>query len=141
MRRLTLMAAALAVTATAQAADLTEHRWRERVLLVHVSDGQQAAWQRFEVALRARTSDLRERDVVVYVLGENGDAWRDGVPLSKADAEALRRRIDLAPNTVRLIGKDGGVKLTQPLAQADLDRMFRTIDAMPMRQWEMQNRR
>lgn len=133
--------AALAVTATAQAADLAEHRWRERVILVHVSDGQQAAWQRLEADLRARSSDLRERDVVVYVVGKSGETWRDGLPLSRADAESLRRRMDLAPDTVQLIGKDGGVKLTQPLAQAYLDRILRTIDAMPMRQWEMQNRR
>ncbi len=141
MQRLTLIAASLAVTATVQAADLAEHRWRERVILVHVSDGQQAAWQRLEAVLRARASDLRERDVVVYVVGRSGETWREGVPLSRADAEALRRRIDLPPDTVQLIGKDGGVKLSQPLAQADLEGIFRTIDEMPMRQWEMQNRR
>lgn len=139
--RLTLMFAALAVMAYAQAAGLAEHRWRERVILVHVSDGQLAAWQRFQADLRARSAALRERDLVVYVLFDDGVTWRDGIPLARADAETLRRRIDLASDTVQLIGKDGGVKLTQPLAQADLERIFRTIDAMPMRQWEMQNRR
>ncbi|MFN3593265.1 MAG: DUF4174 domain-containing protein [Thiobacillaceae bacterium] len=141
MTRQTLLAVALALASAAQAADLAAHRWRERVLLVHVTHAKQAVWQRFEQSLREQSQALRERDLVVYVLRDAHGIWRNGAPMSQADAEALRRHIDLAPGMLQLIGTDGGVKLTQPLAQADLERIHRTIDAMPMRQWEMQNRR
>ncbi|MEL7031068.1 MAG: DUF4174 domain-containing protein [Pseudomonadota bacterium] len=58
---------------------------------------------------------------------------------SETDDTNLRARTGCIPETgfVSLIGKDGDVKLTSPSTVSNQD-LFATIDAMPMRQGEMQ---
>ena len=58
---------------------------------------------------------------------------------SETDDTNLRRRTGCIPETgfVSLIGKDGDVKLRSELTIANED-LFAVIDAMPMRQSEMQ---
>ena len=62
------------------------------------------------------------------------------VTVSPKDAEWLRQISDCrAKDRYVLIGKDGGVKRrwAEPL---NVDDLFQTIDAMPMRQYEMRTR-
>lgn len=87
--------------------------------------------------LREDAPGLAERDVLLIGVPYNNPAPTD-TSLTPADAEAARRRFNIAPNTfaVLLIGKDGGEKLrsSKPLPFAKLRD---TIDSMPMRQAEM----
>ena len=55
-----------------------------------------------------------------------------------AEAAALRRRLDLPATRFRavLVGKDGGAKLASD-APIPPQKLFATIDAMPMRRDEM----
>lgn len=92
--------------------DLTAQRWNERVFVIDTPTTDDPAFQAQAAALLPAWAGLRERDVLV---------------LTRTGAEAFQ---------FRLVGKDGGVKLTaaQPVDPAEL---FAIIDAMPMRRAEM----
>jgi hypothetical protein len=95
--------------------DLAAHRWRHRVLVID-TPGQAASDYRRQLAwLAAAKAGLQERDLHL---------------VTQAGAPAFR---------VRLVGKDGGVKLDQT-APVDGATLFALIDAMPMRRAEMSGR-
>jgi len=95
--------------------DLTAHQWRHRVLVIDAPEQVTEDYRRQLASLDAAKAGLEERDLQVVT--------RTGAP-------AFR---------VRLVGKDGGVKLDQatPLGVTTL---FALIDAMPMRRAEMAGR-
>ena len=95
--------------------DLTAHQWRHRVLVIDAPEQVTEDYRRQLASLDAAKAGLEERDLQVVT--------RTGAP-------AFR---------VRLVGKDGGVKLDQatPLGVTTL---FALIDAMPMRRAEMSGR-
>ena len=133
------LALAVSVTAlafaTAAAPPLTELaslRWQHRILVV---DGRiPDATER----LRAAQPAIDERDIVWFV------ASPDGLPSNYPDriggalAQHLNERYFGRSDTrVFLVGKDGGLKSSEP--DLDLQRLFARIDAMPMRQREMRD--
>ena len=95
--------------------DLTAHQWRHRVLVIDAPEQVTEDYRRQLASLDAAKAGLEERNLQVVT--------RTGAP-------AFR---------VRLVGKDGGVKLDQatPLGVTTL---FALIDAMPMRRAEMAGR-
>jgi len=95
--------------------DLAAHQWRHRVLVIDAPELMTRDYRRQLASLAAAKAVLEERDLQVVT--------RTGAP-------AFR---------VRLVGKDGGVKLDQatPLGVTTL---FALIDAMPMRRAEMAGR-
>lgn len=134
MRPLTLgLALALALGADGSAASdpLAAHRGQTRILVVAAPEARDPALLAQREALASARAGLRERDLVVVEAVGAG-----------ADASALRRRLGLPDQAFRavLIGKDGGPKLTatEPVAP---ERLFATIDAMPMRRDEMRGSR
>ncbi|WP_298967449.1 AI-2E family transporter [uncultured Methylobacterium sp.] len=128
---LSALALVLALPGSPQAASLDAYRWKARVLVVAAADADdpRLAEQRRIVAAAQRGS--RERDLVVV------EAVGPG-----AEAEGLRRRFGLPAREFRavLVGKDGGAKLSAP-APISAERLFETIDAMPMRRDEAAGRR
>ncbi|WP_448660389.1 DUF4174 domain-containing protein [Sphingomonas sp. CJ99] len=124
-----LLPALTAALALQSAPTLESMRWDKRVVVVFAADEAMAKRQR---ALLTDASGMAERDLHrIEVIG-------DRVSGSSTSAAALRQRLKPdGPLTVLLIGKDGGVKLrsAEPVSQ---DRLFETIDAMPMRASEMQ---
>ncbi|TXN55830.1 DUF4174 domain-containing protein [Methylobacterium sp. WL18] len=111
--------AALTAGAT-MAGPLDAYRWRSRVLVLSAPDPD-------DPDLRAQRA---ERDLVVL------EAVGDG-----AAARALRAHLSLPAGEFRavLVGKDGGAKLTEA-APIPPEKLFATIDAMPMRQGEIRGR-
>jgi hypothetical protein len=116
MRAFSFPVLALATTATAAGADTTlpdldSHRWKHRVLVIDTPTTTAPAYQAQAAALLTAWPGLLERDLHILT--------RDSSP-------AFR---------IRLVGKDGGVKLDQttPVSVSDL---FALIDAMPMRHAE-----
>jgi hypothetical protein len=106
---------------------LARHRWASRVLVLSAPDAADRNLKGQREALASARAETRARDlVVVEAVGFD------------ARARALRRRLDLPADAFRavLVGKDGGAKLTasEPIPP---QRLFATIDAMPMRQDEM----
>ena len=110
---------------------LTRHRQVSRVLVLSTPDAGDRRLAEQRAALAAVRSDLDERDLVVL---EAIGAGRE--------AEAIRRQLRLPSDAFRavLVGKDGGAKITaaEPIP---VERLFTTIDAMPMRRDEMRQRR
>ena len=95
--------------------DLAAHQWKHRVLIIDTPSMQSAPYLQQISAFDAAAAGLKERDLQV---------------LTQTSAPAFR---------VRLVGKDGGVKLDVGTPMTT-DALFALIDAMPMRQDEMSNR-
>ena len=94
--------------------DLSAHQWRHRVLVIDTPSRESAEYRRQSDALAAASAGLQERHVQVVT----------------QTAKVFR---------VRLVGKDGGVKLDRG-APVDVPTLFALIDAMPMRRSEMSGR-
>lgn len=95
--------------------DLAAHQWKHRVLIVDTPSVQAAPYLQQISAFDAAAAGLKERDLKV---------------ITQTSAPAFR---------VRLVGKDGGVKLDRSTPMTT-DELFTIIDAMPMRQDEASNR-
>ena len=94
--------------------DLSTHQWRHRVIIIDTPTQQSAEYLRQSAALAAVSVGLHERHVQIVT----------------QTAKVFR---------VRLVGKDGGVKLDRG-APVDVTTLFALIDAMPMRRAEMSGR-
>ena len=116
--------------AGAAADPLASYRWKARVLVVSAPAPDDRALLAQRQALASVDAAARERDLVL--IEASGDDAR---------AQALRRRVGLPRDAFGavLVGKDGGTKLssTEPIPP---QRLFSTIDAMPMRRDEMRRR-
>ena len=95
--------------------DLAAQQWKHRVLIIDTPSMQSAPYLQQISAFDAAAAGLKERDLEV---------------ITQTSAPTFR---------VRLIGKDGGVKLDRDTPMTT-DALFALIDAMPMRQDEMSNR-
>ena len=142
MRMVVRLAAALATLAVFATAvqSMANYRWKKRPLVVFAeSDGSPLLAEQRQIVSRNR-SDLNKRDVVVvWVIGSSLSTELGPPPSS--NATSLRARYNVADGEFRavLVGKDGGEKLSssKPLAA---EKLFATIDAMPMRRDEMRRR-
>ena len=95
--------------------DLAAHQWKHRVLIIDTPSMQAAPYLQQISAFDAAATGLKERDLEV---------------ITQTSAPTFR---------VRLVGKDGGVKLDRSTPMTT-DALFAVIDAMPMRQDELSNR-
>jgi hypothetical protein len=108
-----LAAVTLGFSAGHGAQAMTPYRWKMRPLVFFAPSGAQSDFARQMRIFEARRQGLKDRNMAV--VGVSGDNVT--VPLGPRPglgAEALRRRYGIARNEfrVRLIGKDGGVKLS-----------------------------
>ena len=89
--------------------------------------------------LNEHAAEASQRDLVAIALPYHNPS-PSTLQLSDAEAVEVRRRFHVTPGdfVVILIGKDGGSKLrsSKPISMPMLDR---TIDAMPMRKYEMRS--
>jgi hypothetical protein len=126
-----LAAVAAMAAGAALAGPLDGYRDRARVLVLSAPDSGDAQLRAQRAALASVRAGVAERDLVVLEAVGSG-----------AEARALRERLGLPADSFRavLIGKDGGAKITEAAPIAP-QRLFATIDAMPMRRTEMRERR
>ena len=130
-----LLAGLFATTAHAEIDPLAHWRWERRVLVVAAPAQDDPAFQTQERVLAADPGGLLERDlVIVEIVG--AAVWTSSG--SPPEAGALQKRLDLPDDrfAVCLVGKDGGIKLTEN-GPVSLEQLFGLIDAMPMRKGEM----
>lgn len=110
---------------TAKAQSLTDYKWKKRVLvLVGPKDNAKLIQQ--QKAFLNFPKELEDRNLVlVHKLND--------------DAE-LKKILTLDNNFqgVLLIGKDGGIKFSEPFVVTP-KKIFDLIDSMPMRRAEMRN--
>ena len=141
-----VIAGLAAIPLLAGADPLAEHRWVHRLLVLYVPDSSSGrrALEGFIAAVARDIEAVRERDVMIAVVGDlprQPGASPVSLRLSADDAREVQERLRLdghAPILV-LVGKDGGVKVRQ-VGALDLQRIFEAIDLMPMRQAEIKSR-
>ena len=119
---------------------LDAFKWRNRIVLSFVSkDHIEAARDQREHRENARR-EWQDRDLVLIEVGLQNDVTVDRKANHSIDGAKLRQRFAAGNQDYVsvLVGKDGFEKLRVNQAIAN-DILFATIDAMPMRQQEMQN--
>ena len=122
---------------------LSSMRDRFRPLLIFAGSSDQRVQQQYRV-LASNASGVQDRQVRIVLVTTTATPAQPPPPAGTVSAtlqqqKALRSQFQVSPGsfTVILVGKDGGEKFrsTTPVSFATLTHI---IDAMPMRQQEMQ---
>ena len=112
--------------------DLDSLEWKNRVIVVNEPNNQNESLQ----LLKEQVAEIDDRDIIWFIIKDDNALSNYSGRLSREFVSNMRERLGPVKGKVILIGKDGGIK-----SQADylnLDSIFSEIDAMPMRQLEMQ---
>jgi len=125
----------------ARPALLEPFTWENRLLLIFAPRHDDPRLQRQNDILDDLKPGLVDRDLVVIRLTPVTAVTVDRVPVADATPAYFYHEFAVSyyAFAVLLIGKDGSVKLTAA-APVEAASVFDLIDAMPMRQWEMQNK-
>lgn len=118
---------------------LSQYQWSQRVLLVFSSvlDNVNLVQQR--QLLAGQDDPLQERDLLVIQVIPGHAVFINGEKTDYQPAQFMKHfMVDKLGFYVVLIGKDGGKKL-ETTSVLEIQRIYDTIDAMPMRQREMRN--
>lgn len=125
------------VSAPMAAQDISQHEWKNRLLLILANENSKSLYRKQMDLLKENAEGLEERKMVIYTImpdkykkGLFSHSWKESADLNDRFREKNR------DFEVILIGLDGGVKLRQTDVLS-IEKLFSTIDAMPMRQREM----
>jgi len=121
---------------------LDQFRWKNRIILIH-DGGNDSLAERQIKALSQKMEGVKERDLLIFVLHAKGDSITEigksqdlGLSYSQIVEE---RQIPRDSFSFLLIGKDGGTKIKES-KEVEVQKVFDTIDAMPVRQAEMRRK-
>ncbi len=122
--------------------DLESFRWKNRVALVFGPTFYDTTVEQQRQSLEQHIDGADERDLIVGYIFEDGQSTLGDGAMMTADAAELRQRLGVVPGSFAfvLIGKDGGVK-RHALEPVGFDDLSGQIDAMPMRQREIEENR
>ncbi len=134
----TLLAGASLLAGATAANPLAAEQWRTRPLVVVAPSAQHPLFTSLQAQLRQASvrNAFQEREMVLFTVIA-GEGRRGGQPLSADQTAGLLQALNLtasSPAAVFLIGKDGGIKLTEHGDRIALASVFALIDTMPMRQ-------
>ena len=120
---------------------LESYKWKNRILLFVAQDTNDDALNINLTAFTNEQKKLTDRDLVLFLMSPKKVYDQDRSKLN-LNAKLIYKRLKLAPDFegVLLIGKDGGIKLTQAFPLTP-EAVFDKIDGMPMRQSEMRSRK
>jgi hypothetical protein len=113
---------------------ISDLKWQYRILVVSGADGKTIE------LLESGEEGLEDRDLKVFILSGKGmREYAAKPPLAKE----LLQRLDPPEGKpmAYLIGKDGKTTLSWTLGDFTLEKLFASIDAMPMRKKEVRERR
>jgi len=122
-------------------ADLSGYRWARRLLLVFAPVAQDPRLAAQRLRIRDDAPGYADRDLtIIEIVGSA--VLVDGKGGSGLVAATMRTRFEIRDNDFAtvLLGKDGGEKLRRQ-GLMPTERLFETIDAMPMRREEMRRDR
>ncbi|MEM9921406.1 MAG: DUF4174 domain-containing protein [Bacteroidota bacterium] len=122
----------------AQTNFLQKYQWQNRIVLLAAEDEQSMIFQKQRAAILEEKQGFAERDLIVFFVGKEVVRQLIEHKSLAVDPSKLRKAYRL-PSTgfeFVLIGKDGGVKLRSQKLVSN-EKLFATIDAMPMRRQEM----
>jgi len=117
---------------------LSQHLWKNRVILILSEDN--VSFERQMLAFKANEKGMNERSLVVYHL--KFDEYEQVMPKGNVQKSTnLFEKYKQANGHFELIliGLDGGIKLRQR-EFLSCEKLFATIDSMPMRSSELKNR-
>ncbi len=118
--------------------DLKKHQWENRLILVLTDASKSIEFKNQILELEAHKDGLDERKLFVYQI--KPEVFKTGFSNSKEWTKSSKLFSEFANEydsfRVILIGLDGGIKLEQTKFLS-AEKLFSTIDAMPMRRSEM----
>lgn len=111
--------------------EIADYHWKKRLLVLSEADAAMIE------NLSEEKAGLAERDLQVFVLSGVGI---DKYPVKEKLAKEFQKGLspELGKPTVWLIGKDGRTTLEWSAENFTFEKLFAAIDAMPMRQQEME---
>ena len=120
---------------------LSAYQWERRVLVVNASSPNDENLQQQLRDISATAEDFADRDMVLVTLLKEGVSTAEDRELTNSEVAATRKALGLGAGTfaLRLIGKDGSVKLSNDSA-VPIAEIYELIDGMPMRQREQSRR-
>ena len=126
---------------TRPAFSLGKYRWTNRVLVVSAANENDEDFKVQLQALQASTEEFIDRDLVLVTLLDDRGSTAGDMELTDQETVETRAALRIEPGSfaLRLIGKDGSVKLSRDTATAMSD-IYALIDTMPMRKRETRDR-
>jgi hypothetical protein len=129
---------------TSNAQNLDKHQWENRIIIIKTTDENNAKYQKQIEEFKNEENGLLDRKLVLYKVVEDTYSFSDFNSKSMdfqtisnpSKRNLFKHKHDFE---VLLIGLDGGVKIVQQEVLT-IQKLFNTIDAMPMRQNELNNR-
>ena len=122
------------------AQDLSKHQRKDRLILI-ITEEKTEKFQQQITELQKHQQGLKERKLVIdkilperYSTGFQEENWKSSTELYG------KYKVKNSDFRVILIGLDGGEKLEQTEVLS-IEKLFNTIDSMPMRQAEMRKNR
>jgi NADH dehydrogenase [ubiquinone] 1 alpha subcomplex assembly factor 1 len=119
---------------------LSQFRWEKRLLVLSAPEqvDDELVKQLDEISHTA--DDFADRDMLLVTLLDEGQSTAGERVLNRDEVTAMRNDLDIGPGafTLKLVGKDGSVKLSRTAATAMRD-IYGLIDTMPMRRREQGN--
>lgn len=128
-------------TLNMNAQDLQKHQWENRLVLIFAENETQEVYQNQLEELISSKEGLTDRKIIIYyILPEK---YKIGIyPESKWEkSDELFKKFSKNDSQFKvvLIGLDGGIKLQQNKLLS-IEKLFSTIDKMPMRRIEIKNK-
>jgi hypothetical protein len=120
---------------------LEHYRWKNRILVVSAPKRDDAKLTELQTELASAPEEFADRDMVLVTLLDDGTSMVGDQELTAAEVAATRAALGIQAGSfaLRLIGKDGSVKLSTESATPSKD-IFALIDTMPMRKRESADR-
>jgi hypothetical protein len=112
--------------------DLDSLQWKNRIVIINEAENE----ENLLAIIDKYAAEINERDIIWFILKQDRVLSNYQGKISEAFSNRTREAYDSRRSKVILIGKDGGIK--SRFNRVDLEAVFSDIDAMPMRQNEMQ---
>ena len=138
MRWFLLSLLTLCISTQTMTAQLEQHQWEHRLILLFAEAPSQTIYQQQMEQLKADSAGLADRDLRIYSFF----AQSSQPNMSESAREEIQREYNPREEAFLciLIGKDGGVKARKTNLYPRED-IFDLIDSMPMRRAEMRRKK
>ncbi|MGI9202643.1 MAG: CIA30 family protein [Woeseiaceae bacterium] len=119
---------------------LERYQWNNRVLVISARSDDDENLVAQKKALTQSAAEFADRDMVLVTLLDKAISLAGDRNLTTAEVATTRETLGISDGTfaLRLIGKDGSVKLSRNSATSVAE-IYSLIDSMPMRQREKQH--
>lgn len=119
---------------------LLQYQWKNRVLVLSAPTGDDRNLRQQQDEMALTPEKFADRNMTLVTLLDNTVSTADDRELTTEEVSTAREALGIRPGSfaLRLIGKDGSVKLSGE-SVTSMTEIYALIDAMPMRQREKPN--